>query len=155
MRSVIGLIIWVLLCFGIASFGAVFSPGSEWYAQLQKPSWNPPDWIFGPVWTILYAMMGVAAWLVWKPQGFSGARGALTIFLIHLIFNGAWSWLFFGLHRPDLAFYEIVLLWVSILATLIAFWKHSQLAGALLIPYLLWVTFAAVLNFTIWRLNKG
>jgi len=153
-RSIIGLIVWVLLCFAVAAFGAMFSPGSTWYAQLQKPSWNPPGWVFGPVWTMLYTMMGVAAWLVWKPEGFAGARLALTLFLVHLIFNGAWSWLFFGLHRADLAFYEITVLWLLIIVTLLAFWNKNTTAGALLIPYLAWVSFASILNFTIWRLNS-
>lgn len=153
-RSIIGLIAWVLLCFAVAAFGAMFSPGSSWYAQLQKPSWNPPGWVFGPVWTMLYTMMGTAAWLVWKPEGFAGARLALTLFLVHLIFNGAWSWIFFGLHRADLAFYEITVLWLLIIVTLSAFWNKNATAGALLIPYLAWVSFASILNFAIWRLNS-
>jgi translocator protein len=97
--------------------------------------------------------MGIAAWLVWRRHGFAQARVALALFLVQLIFNAAWSWLFFGLRRPDLAFAEIVLLWMLILATLVAFWRHHRLAGALLVAYLAWVTFAGALNFSIWRLN--
>ena len=103
---------------------------------------------------MLYTMMGTAAWLVWKPEGFAGARLALTLFLVHLIFNGAWSWIFFGLHRADLAFYEITVLWLLIIVTLSAFWNKNATAGALLIPYLAWVSFASILNFAIWRLNS-
>jgi tryptophan-rich sensory protein len=129
-------------------------PG-EWYFDLAKPSWTPPGWIFGPVWTLLYAMMGVAAWLVWKQTGFSRARAALSLFAIQLVLNGVWSWFFFGLHRPGLAFIDILALWVMILATTLAFWQHRPLAGALLIPYLAWVSFASALNFSIWWINRA
>lgn len=128
-------------------------PG-EWYGQLRKPAWNPPGWIFGPVWTALYTMMAVAAWLVWRQGGFPSQRKALGLFLLQLLLNAAWSPLFFGLHNPALAFAEIVLLWFAILGTLITFWKIHRCAGALLLPYLAWVTFAAVLNFTLWQLNR-
>ena len=109
--------------------------------------------MFGPVWTTLYVLMGISAWLVWKKKGFDGARTALLLFGVQLLLNALWSWLFFGLHAPGLAFVEMLLLWVVILATLLSFWKISPLAGSLLIPYLLWVSFAAVLNLQIWRLN--
>lgn len=127
-------------------------PG-EWYAQLKKPLWNPPGWIFGPVWTALYIMMAIAAWLIWRSGGFSARRKALMLFLLQLLLNAAWSPLFFGLHQPALAFVEIVLLWLAILATLLVFWKVQRRAGVLLLPYLAWVSFAAVLNFTLWQLN--
>ncbi|MCU0784896.1 MAG: tryptophan-rich sensory protein [Verrucomicrobia bacterium] len=127
-------------------------PG-EWYATLKKPSWNPPGWIFGPVWTALYTMMAVAAWLVWKRGGFVAQRRPLLIFLAQLALNALWTPLFFGLHRPGLAFAEIVLLWLAIAATIPTFWRVSSLAAWLLVPYLAWVSFAAVLNFTLWRLK--
>jgi translocator protein len=148
----LGLAGFLVLCFGAAAIGSQFMPG-EWYAQLRKPDWNPPNSVFGPVWTILYAMMAVAGWLVWKERGFDGARAALMLFVGQLALNTAWSWLFFGLERADLAFADIVVLWLAILATIVAFWRINRVAGALLIPYLLWVSFAAALNFTIWRMN--
>lgn len=143
---------WLLLCFGAAAFGGLFMPG-EWYASLKKPSWNPPGWVFGPVWTTLYLMMAVAAWLVWKRGGFPAQRRALALFLVQLTLNAAWTPLFFGLHRPGLAFAEILLLWLAIAATLAAFRPVSGVAAWLLVPYLAWVSFAAFLNFTLWRLN--
>lgn len=143
---------WLLLCFGAAALGGLFMPG-EWYASLKKPWWNPPGWIFGPVWTALYTMMAVAAWLVWKRGGFPARRRPLGLFLAQLALNAAWTPLFFGLHRPGLAFAEIVLLWMAIAATLLAFRPVSRVAAWLLAPYLAWVSFAAVLNFTLWRLN--
>jgi translocator protein len=133
--------------------GGFFLPG-EWYARLQKPVWNPPNWIFGPVWTALYTMMGIAAWLVWRRGGFDGQRVALSLFLLQLLFNSVWSPVFFGLRNPALAFLDIVLLWLALVATVIAFWKASPFAGGLLVPYLAWVTFASALNFAIWRLNS-
>jgi tryptophan-rich sensory protein len=131
----------------------MFPPG-EWYAQLRKPTWNPPGWIFGPVWTALYTMMAIAAWLVWRRGGFAVRRVSLGLFLLQLLLNALWSPLFFGLHNPALAFVEIVMLWLAILATLLAFWKVRRGVGLLLAPYLAWVSFAAVLNFTLWRLNS-
>jgi translocator protein len=152
-RLVLALILWLALSFAVAALGSWFTPG-EWYATLEKPSWNPPSWVFGPVWTLLYVMMAIAAWLVWKCGGFSRQRVALTLYLVQLFFNALWSPLFFGLRNPGLAFVDITLLWLALLATLVAFWKVRPLAGALLIPYLLWVTFATVLNFSIWQLNR-
>jgi benzodiazapine receptor len=151
--TVLGLLGWLLLCFAAAAVGGLFPPG-EWYAQLAKPAWNPPSWIFGPVWTALYAMMAVAAWLVWREDGFRARARPLGLFLLQLTLNAAWSPLFFGLKSPALAFVVIVLLWRAILATLQAFWRANRISGALLLPYLGWVTFAAVLNFTLWRLNS-
>ena len=143
---------WLVLCFSAASLGAFFMPG-EWYARLKKPSWNPPGWIFGPVWSSLYTMMAVAAWLVWKRGGFAAQRRPLRLFLVQLALNGAWSPLFFGLHWPGVAFAEILLLWLAIVTTLTAFRPVSRVAAWLLAPYLAWVTFAAVLNFMLYRLN--
>lgn len=152
-RKAFGLVGWLLLCFAAAAFGSLFLPG-EWYAQLRKPTWNPPSWIFGPVWTALYTMMAFAAWLVWGRGGFAAQRGPLGLFLLQLLLNASWSPLFFGLHHPGLAFAEIVLLWLAILGTVVAFWKVQRLASVLLLPYLAWVSFAAVLNFTLWQLNR-
>ena len=152
-RSTLALVGWLALAFAAASGGGFFRPG-EWFIALSKPSWNPPGWIFGPVWTALYAIMAIAAWLVWRRGGFAGQRGALSLFLIQLFFNALWSPLFFGLHQPALAFADIVLLWLALLGTVIAFWKVRPLAGALLLPYLAWVTFAGALNFAIWQLNR-
>ena len=143
---------WLVLCFSAASLGAFFMPG-EWYTMLKKPSWNPPAWIFGPVWSSLYTMMAVAAWLVWKRGGFAAQRRPLRLFLVQLALNGAWSPLFFGLHWPGVAFAEILLLWLALLTTLRAFRPVSRVAAWLLAPYLAWVTFAAVLNFMLYRLN--
>ena len=144
-RLALALVGWLLLSFAAASFGGLFMPG-EWYASLKKPSWNPPGWVFGPVWTALYVMMGVAAWLVWKHGSFTAQRRRLTLFLIQLALNAAWTPLFFGLHQPGLAFAEIVLLWVAILLTIRAFWPVNRVAAGLLAPYLAWVTFASALN---------
>lgn len=151
-RAVLGLIGWVGLCFAVAAWGGLFRPG-EWYAQLQKPAWTPPPWLFGPVWTVLYATMAGAAWLVWVQGGWVVQRWPLGAFLLQLLFNALWSPLFFGLRSPGLAFADIVLLWLALLGTVILFWKARPLAGALLIPYVAWVTFAAVLNLALWRIN--
>jgi len=152
-RQIPALVGWVLICFAAASLGGLFMPG-EWYASLKKPTWNPPAWIFGPVWTALYTIMAVTAWLVWKRGGLATQRGALLFFLVQLLFNALWSPLFFGLHLPGLAFVDLLLLWLALLATVAAFWKTRRLAGAMLLPYLAWVTFAGALNFAIWRLNR-
>lgn len=151
-RSGLGLAGWLVLCFSAGAFGSLFAPG-PWYEALAKPSFNPPGWIFGPVWTLLYALMAVAAWLVWRDHGWRGARRPLLFFLAQLAANAAWSWLFFGLRRPDLALADILLLWVALCVTLVHFWRARRGAGALLLPYLLWVSFAVVLNFEILRLN--
>lgn len=148
----LGLVVCSGMCFSSASMGALFPPG-DWYAGLNKPSWNPPGWVFGPVWSALYAMMAVAAWLVWQRGGFGAQRRALMWFIVQLALNAAWTPLFFGWHLPAIAFGEILLLWGAIAATLRAFFQINRLAGWLLAPYLAWVSFAAALNLTIWRLN--
>jgi len=149
---VLGLVISLVLCLGAGWLGSQFQPG-EWYSRLAKPSWTPPNWLFGPVWSALYVAMAVAAWLVWRQAGLRGAAAPLAVFVVQLVLNAAWSWLFFGLHRPDLAFAEIALLWLAILATLVLFWRRNALAGTLILPYLAWVTYAASLNLGLWRLN--
>jgi len=126
-----------------------------WYAELSKPSFNPPDWAFGVVWPILYVMMGVAAFLVWRKRtGSRQVRIALGLFLAQLALNGIWTPIFFGLHMMGLALVEIILLWLAILATIIAFWRISKTAACLLIPYILWVSFAIALNAGLWHLNR-
>ena len=152
-RQILALVGWVLLCFAAAAFGGLFMPG-EWYASLKKPAWNPPGWVFGPVWTALYTMMAVAAWLVWKRGGFAAQRRPLLIFYVQLALNAAWTPLFFGLKQPGWAFTEMVLLWLAIGGTLVVFRRVSRAAAWLLAPYLAWVSFAAALNFTLWRMNS-
>jgi len=152
-QQIISLIIWIAICFIPAVVGSRFMPG-EWYARLIKPSWTPPGYLFGPVWTFLYATMGISAWLLWKKVGFSGAKIAFILFFSQLVLNGLWSWLFFGLRQPGLALIELCLLWILILVTLISFWMLYKPSGIILIPYLAWVSFAAILNFSIWSLNK-
>ncbi len=151
-RAALALAGWLGVCFGAAAFGAQFMPGA-WYAALAKPSWNPPSWIFGPVWSALYTMMALAAWLVWRRAGWQKGARPLSLFLLQLLLNALWSWVFFGLHHPALALIEIVALWLAILATLLSFRRIQPLAAWLLMPYLAWVGFAALLNFTLWRLN--
>ncbi len=148
----LGLIFWLTLSFIPAWSGSRFLPG-EWYAQLVQPALTPPGWLFAPVWTVLYALMGVAAWLVWQRAGLTAAAWPLTLFVLQLILNGLWSYLFFGLQRPGLAFLDILALWLTVLATLLAFWRYHRPAGQLLLPYLLWLSFAAYLNLAFWRLN--
>jgi len=152
-RRYLALAGWVLLCFAAASLGGIFMPG-EWYSSLKKPSWNPPGWVFGPVWTALYTMMAVSAWLVWKRGGFAAQSRSLSFFLIQLALNAAWTPLFFGLHWTGVAFVEIVLLWLAIAATLGVFYPVSRVAAWLLAPCLAWVSFATILNYTLWRLNS-
>ena len=136
-----------------AAFGATFTPGL-WYDALQKPSWNPPNWVFGPVWSALYLAMAVAAWLVWRERKTPpDVRPALAMWGAQLALNAAWSWLFFGLHEMAWAFAEILALWAAIFVTVILFRRHSKLAALLLVPYLAWVSFAAFLNYTLWQLN--
>jgi len=151
-RPWLALCLWVVLCFATAVPAAWFPP-AEWYLALDKPDWHPPSWVFGPVWSTLYVMMAVAAWLVWRRGGFAGQRRALGLFLVQLALNAAWSPLFFGLKRPDIAFAEILLLWLAIAFTLHAFWRVHRPAAWLLVPYIAWVSFAAFLNGTLWRLN--
>lgn len=148
----LALVGWLVLCFGAASSAVFITPGG-WFEGLRKPSWNPPSWVFGPVWSTLYVMMAVAAWLVWREGGWRKQRAALGFFVAQWFLNALWTPLFFGLHQPGWAFAEIVLLWVALLATVWKFWQVNRVASILLWPYLVWVSFAGFLNFTIWRLN--
>ena len=148
----VGLLVAVFVVAGIG--GWFTSMGvSDWYPTLRKPSWNPPSWLFGPVWTVLYISMAVAAWLVWKDAGFDGATAALALFGVQLLLNLAWSGVFFALQSPGWALVEIGVLWLAIMVTTMLFFRHSAWAGGLMVPYLLWVSFAAVLNAAIVRLN--
>ena len=151
-RSLAALAGWLLLTYS-ASATSVFVSTDDWYAGRAKPVWNPPGWIFGPVWTVLYALMAVAAWRVWRHGGWARQKKALGLFLLQWALNALWTPLFFGLHRPGWALAEILVLLAAILATLRAFWRVDRPAGLLLLPYAAWVVFALVLNWTIWRIN--
>lgn len=152
-RHVLALFAWLALVF-TASASAFFVSTGDWYAALNKPTWNPPAWVFGPAWTLLYVMMATAAWFVWREGGWKQQGLALSMFVLQWALNALWTPIFFGWHRPGLAFAEIVLLWLALCVTIVLFWRVSSTAGWLLAPYLAWVTFAAALNFTIWRLNS-
>jgi tryptophan-rich sensory protein len=153
-NQIIGLVGWLVISFIAAGIGAAASvQASSFYAELVRPSWAPPSAVFGPVWTVLYALMGIAAWLVWRAKGFRAARASLVLFLVQLAVNALWSWLFFGWHLGAPAFADILLLWLLIVTTLALFWRVRLLAGVLLIPYLLWVSFASVLCYSVWQLN--
>ncbi len=148
--------VFLVLCFGAAALGATFTARSvrEWYPKLRKPAGTPPNSYFGPVWTALYILMAVAAWNVYlKGGGLRQAALPLTLFFIQLLLNIAWSAIFFARRSPSLAFVEIVVLWLFIFATTLAFWKVSPISGWLMVPYLLWVSYAARLNLGIMRLN--
>ena len=153
MTDTLGLAGFVAVCFAAASSGAIFKPGA-WYAQLAKPAWCPPNWAFPVVWTILFVMIAVAGWMVWREAGFSGAPVALALYGVQLVLNAAWSAIFFGLRRPDLALVELAVFWLAIAGTIIAFHAVSPAAALVLAPYLVWVTIAAALNASIWRLNR-
>ncbi len=151
-RSIGALVILLLISFIPALIGSRFRPDA-WYEGLIKPFLKPPDWIFGPVWTVLYSIMGISAWLVWLQRRNVRVQLALVLFGIQLLFNGLWTFLFFGLRNPGLAFVDILILWFAIACTLIVFLQKNRTAGLLLIPYLSWVSFAVYLNFELWRLN--
>lgn len=153
-KQILGLVGWLLVTYAAAAIGAAASiQAGPFYLELARPDWAPPPSLFGPVWTVLYGLMGIAAWLVWRVGGFRAARPALTLFLAQLVLNTLWSWLFFGWHRGALAFVDILLLWALIVATLVAFWRIRPMAGAMLIPYLAWVGFASALNYAVWQRN--
>lgn len=150
----IALLGWFAACAATGAIGAIASANAaEFYASLDRPAWAPPGNVFGPVWTALYASMAVAAWLVWRERSWARARGALGLFVAQLLVNALWSWLFFAWRRGGLAFTDIVVLLVLIVATMAAFWRIRRLAAWLLAPYLLWVCFAAALNWTVWQRN--
>src|SRR3989339_747339 len=161
LKPLIQLIIAIAIAELAGIIGSFFTVGAidTWYTGIVKPAWNPPSWLFGPVWVTLYAMMGVAVWLVWRRRDSGSKAGmtwrlALAMFGIQLVLNALWSIIFFGLHSPGWAFVEIVLLWAAIVGTIGVFWRISKPAALLLVPYILWVSFAGYLNYTIWDLNK-
>jgi translocator protein len=155
MNKLAKFILAIVICQVIGVIGGLFTASSipTWYAALQKPSFNPPNWIFAPVWTTLYAMMGISLYLVWQKMA-KGSRQAIKIFMIQLALNLLWSVLFFYQKSPLAAFIEIIVLWAAILATIFFFYRISKPAAYIMVPYLLWVSFAAVLNFSIYILNK-
>ncbi len=155
-HQIIGLLGWLVLSFAAAAVGAAASAGAgAFYEQLVRPSWAPPGWLFAPVWTVLYALMGVAAWLVWRVDGFKKGRTALALFIVQLGANALWTWVFFAWHQGAIAFAEVMVLWGLIVATTASFRRLNALAAVLLLPYLAWVTFASALTFSTWRLNPN
>lgn len=154
-RSKIALVGWLALCFVVGGIASIFPAHSipTWYAGLIKPPLTPPNHIFGPVWTILYALMGIAAWIVWETRPSPCRRRGLRLFCVQLALNFLWVWIFFDRHQIVTALADIIVLWVAILLTILSFRKMSIIAAWLLVPYLAWVTFASYLNIAFWRLN--
>lgn len=154
-RDTIGFAAFLALCLAVSAVGSAVTSSSvgTWYQTLAKPAFNPPNWIFAPVWTALYFMMAVAGWRVWRRDGLRQARWALSLFVLQLALNLSWSILFFGLRSIGAALVEIIVLLLAILATTVVFWQRDRVAGMLFVPYAGWVAFAAVLNAALWRLN--
>lgn len=154
--QVVGLVVSLMICFAAGGIGGLATTQGldAWYETLDKPTWNPPNWVFAPVWTTLYGLMGTAVWLVWRGGVWNEVKSAVVLFTVQLVLNGLWSILFFGLQNPGGALIEIVALWLAIFATTILFFRRSMVAGGLMMPYLVWVSFASFLNFTIWNLNR-
>lgn len=146
------LIVFLLITFAVAAFGGQFTPDA-WYRDLAKPEFNPPAAVFAPVWTLLYALMAIAAWLVWRARHRKQITPAMVAYAVQLVLNGLWSWLFFGRHEIGLALLDIILLWGAIAVTMLLFWRIRPTATLLLVPYLLWVSFALLLNLRFWQLN--
>ncbi len=146
----------IAVCESAGGLGAIATKDGTktWYPRLKKPSFNPPSWVFGPVWTTLYAMMGVSGWLLWRRREDEAAQRAGALFAVQLILNTLWSFIFFRWRSPGWAFLEVIVLWAAIVMTIRAAWRVDPLAGALLIPYLLWTSFALLLNGRIWQLNR-
>ena len=154
MRQILGLLGWLLIAFAAAAVGAIASvDAASFYGQLNKPPWAPPAWVFGPVWTALYSLMGLSAWLVWRSP--RPKKLALTLFGLQLAANALWSWLFFAWHLGALAAVEVLLLLALVVCTAVAFWRSSRLAAALLGPYLLWLSFASALAWSVWQRNPN
>lgn len=150
------LVVWIAVCFAAAGIGALMTSPAlrEWYPRLNKPAWTPPNGVFGPIWTLLYTSMGLAAWTVWLQRALRNAAPAISMFAVQLVLNVAWSGIFFGLRSPGAGLLAILALWCAIAATIVSFHRVVALAGWMLTPYLAWVSFALALNFEIWRLNK-
>jgi tryptophan-rich sensory protein len=156
LKQALGLAGWLAVCFATAAVGGWASINAAgFYGELVQPAWAPPASLFGPVWSVLFTMMAVAAWLVWRRHGFGGAALALQFFAVQLVANALWTWLFFAWRLGAVALAEIAVLWLLIAATLVAFWPLHRLAAWLLVPYLVWVSFAAALNLALWRLNPS
>jgi len=157
MAQALALLAWIAVCVGGGALVGVFTNGgtSPWYLGLTKPAWNPPSWIFAPVWTTLYALMGIAAWRIWRRGGWRTNAPALNLFVAQLIVNFAWSFFFFSFHQIALALVDIALLWLLIVLTIRRFGGIDRTAALLLTPYLAWVTFATALNAVLLRLNGG
>ena len=153
-RQFIGLLGWIVLTGVAATIGAMASiDAASFYAQLTRPGWAPPASAFGPVWSVLYLLMAVAVWLVWREPGSAARRRALVLYVVQLILNALWSVLFFGERLGLWALVDLLALWILIVATAVAFWRVRRPAAALLVPYLLWVSFAGMLNYSVWKLN--
>lgn len=154
IRQALGLLAWLGTTMVTGAIGAAATiDAPTFYASLQRPSWAPPSWLFGPVWTTLYILMGLAAWQVWRTSGWTNARTALSVYAGQLLLNAAWSWLFFSMQSGLGALIEIVILWLAIVATMVLFRRHSAVASYALLPYLLWVSFASALTFYLWANN--
>ena len=154
--KIIKLVAAILICQAAGIIGSVFTAPNiqTWYASVEKPPFNPPNWLFAPVWTVLFLLMGISLYLVWDKGVKNGkVRIALSVFAAQLVLNVVWSVLFFGLQSPLYAFVEIMILWIAIAFTIFTFYRISKRAGLILVPYLLWVSFAMVLNYYIWVLN--
>lgn len=150
LRSVLGLLVFLLLSFSAASMGYFF-PAGAWYASLNQPAFAPPDWLFGPVWTVLYVLIAVAGWLVWRAQGWRSPL--LALWLVQMGLNALWMPIFFGLNMLGLALVEIIMLWIAIAACVVSFHRQASVASWLMLPYLAWVSFALLLNAGYWWLN--
>lgn len=156
LKQGLGLGGWLLASLVTAALGGLASVNAAgFYGQLVQPAWAPPAWLFGPVWSVLFVLMGISAWLVWRRHGFAGAGAALKLYVAQLVANALWTWLFFAWRQGAMALAEIALLWLLIAATIHLFWRLHRLAALLLVPYLAWVSFAAALNFSLWRLNPA
>ena len=154
IAQVLGLAGWLALVFAAAGVGAAASVNaSSFYAQLSRPDWAPPASVFGPVWSALYLLMGLAAWLVWRNRGVARLRLALGLFILQLCANALWSWFFFAWRNGAAAFGEVLVLLALIVATMAVFWRNSRLAAILMLPYFAWVTFASALTWTLWQRN--
>ena len=153
LSSIVALIVFVAVCFLAAATGIMFKPG-QWYEDLRKPSWQPPKWVFAPVWTLLYCMIAVSGWLVWRVADQLALAIPMGLYCLQLLLNAFWTPVFFGMHRLGLGLAVIIALWLAIAATIAAFATVSFTAALLMVPYLLWVTFAVSLSYAIWRRNR-
>jgi tryptophan-rich sensory protein len=150
--DLLGLAFWIVLTFSVAAFASQFEPG-EWYPNILKPAWTPPGWLFGPVWGMLYLSMSISAWLVWRQRYKKRVLLPLIFYLMQLAVNGLWSWMFFGSQWIDLALFDLIVLVILVATTMVMFLRIRKSAGLMLLPYLLWISFAAALNLQIWRMN--